>query len=88
MRSGKNVCPLCNDDNHNRLPFDSKLCDSFGGFNYIIAKELTYESIINAMENHSLYASCGPQILSLTVEDGVANIEYKDAVSVSMTTHG
>ena len=87
-REGQNLCPLANNDNHNYKALDHISSDSFGGFNYIVAKELTYDSIIEAMENRNIYASLGPQILSLIIEDGVAKIEYKGGVQAAMNTCG
>lgn len=69
LRSGKNIyCTAC-DDNHNSKGFDSAYSDSFGGWVCINAEELTYDSIMNALQNGDFYASTGPHIDSL-VRDG------------------
>ena len=72
------------DDNHNRAPFDSKRCDSFGGFTYILADTLSYDSIFAALEQNSFYSSMGPQILEVRVEGNVASIKTSKADHIAM----
>ena len=70
------------DDNHNKDPFDHPLSDSFGAWTMVLAKELTYSSVIEALENGRFYASTGPQITELTIEDGVLRLQCSPAVRV------
>ncbi|MBO5714653.1 MAG: PHP domain-containing protein, partial [Clostridia bacterium] len=65
----------------------SPKCDSFGGFTYILADSLDYDSIIKAMENKEFYASCGPQILSLTMENGTFNVKTSNAKLIFFVTN-
>ena len=85
LRKGKKWLPVSGDDNHNDMyyvdrgyednrGFDNTF-DSFGGFTYIKAPDLSYESVISAMENGDIYASAGPEIKSLYYEDGKYYIE-------------
>ena len=68
VKHGKMVGCFAADDNHNGNGFDTPNCDSFGGWIMINAEKLTYESVIDALKNHNFYASCGPEIYSITKE--------------------
>ena len=43
------------------------MTDSFGAYTVIKAKELTYESIISALDAGHVYASTGPEVLEYTL---------------------
>ena len=75
LRYGERIFCIATDDNHNRHPEDSVYCDSFGGFTVIKADELSYESIISAMEKGHFYSSQGPEIKELWYEDGKIHIK-------------
>lgn len=79
LRQGKRPFPISSDDNHNMTLFEDQgfvdFTDSFGGFTYIMAPDLSYESVISAMEKGDMYASMGPVIKSLYYEDGNYYIE-------------
>ena len=86
LRLGKRIYCLAGDDNHNRAPLDSVNSDSFGGFTMIKAKELKHEDIIKALETGDFYASTGPEIHSLYIEDGNLHLSCSDAKVVIMYT--
>lgn len=58
-----------------------------GSFTMIGAKELTYESVIEAMEQGNVYASCGPLIHSLTLDGTVLRITCTEAAEICLETH-
>lgn len=60
------------DDNHNGMTDDpdSPYCDSFKGWTTVFAPSLTYKDIFSAMKNGDCYATTGPEITSLYVENG------------------
>ena len=60
--------------------------DSFGGFVMIKAPKLEYKAITDALFNGDFYASQGPEIKSLYVEDGKLFVETSDAVRITATT--
>jgi len=62
LREGHKICCVMGDDNHNN---GGSLEGSFGGFNYIGAKELKYDQILSAMENGNIYCSTGPRFKSI-----------------------
>lgn len=73
LRQGKRLNVTANDDNHHQAgtPYD----DMFGGFTVFHAKELTYAAIMEAFENGWFYASGGPLLKQLYVEDGFLCVE-------------
>ena len=75
LRDGKRLFCHAADDNHNAAPFGSPGCDSFGGFTMIMADELSYSSVFDALERGSFYASMGPKFHSITIENGKIRIE-------------
>ena len=76
------------DDNHNWQPDDSPYWDSGIAFTMIKAKELTYSSITNALMNGDFYASEGPEIYSLWIEDNKIHIECSPAVHIDCMCEG
>ncbi|MBQ7455781.1 MAG: PHP domain-containing protein [Clostridia bacterium] len=88
LRLGKFIWCLANDDNHNAFPWGDPRCDSFGGFNMIKAKELSYAAIIEALEKGDFYASQGPEIHDLYVEDNRLHVKCSPAVNVLLRMMG
>ena len=87
LRRGNRIFCLATDDNHDRFPPEHPLCDSFGGFVMIKAPKLDYETIFAALEHGDFYASMGPEIHSLTFEDGMLHVETSEVRSIHMTTN-
>ena len=81
LRQNKRVTCVSTDDNHN-----TRLADSFGGFTMIKAEELSYESIIKALEDGNFYASCGPIIRALWYEDKKICIECEPCKRIQFST--
>lgn len=73
------------DDNHNyHKGNDNPRSDSFGGFNYVLAKSLNYEDVMDALINGYTYASTGLQIYKLTQEDNVVFIETSPCSKIAL----
>lgn len=70
LRQGKKIACTATDDNH---IFET----TCGGYVMINADKLEYKTIIDALENHDFYASTGPIIKSLWVEDNKAYLTYE-----------
>ncbi|MCQ2385298.1 MAG: PHP domain-containing protein [Clostridia bacterium] len=85
LRRGKRISCIAADDCHLDWLEDNPLCDKFGGFVMIKARELTYSSVINAMEKGDFYASMGPLIYDLYVEDGKVHIHTSPVKAISMS---
>lgn len=86
LRRGHNIYCLAADDAHGGLDDDNPRCDRYGGFVMIKANSLTYENVINALEQGDFYASQGPLIEELYVEDGYIHIRTSPARSIAMNT--
>lgn len=73
QRSGKYVMPIGGDDNHSfNLPFSHPNNDSFGAITYIMADELKYDKIIDALDAKNVYCSMGedgPTFKEISVEE-------------------
>ncbi len=82
---GLDLGVICADDNHNTT--DNPYWDSFGGMTYILADNLEYSEIIQALENRNFYASTGPRIYSLIVEKGVLKVETSKAERILFITN-
>lgn len=79
LRSGKKIFCIATDDNHNFRGIEGPYGDSFGGFTMIKADNLEYRTITKALEDGHFYASQGPQIHQLWVEDGTLHIHCSPA---------
>lgn len=81
LRAGMNVLPVGGDDNHSK-----------GGCGYawtmIKAPELTYEALIAAYERGDVYASEGPEITALYIEDGEIVVKSSPAFSITLLSEG
>ena len=78
---GNRVYPLGTDDMHAPRAL---------GQSWIMvgASDLSYGSVIKALENGDFYMSCGPKITSLRVEGDVLKVTCSDAQRINMETHG
>lgn len=79
LRKGERVKPLATDDAHS-------LADCFGGFTIITASALNYDNVMNALESGDFYASTGPTIKEIVLEDGVLSVKCSNAQSVIVNT--
>lgn len=74
------------DDNHNKSATDSPYSDSLGGFVMIKAASLTQEAVWDALKAGQFYASTGPLIEELYIEDETLVVKTSPAVRVALTT--
>lgn len=88
LREGNKIFCIAADDNHDTYPIGHPENDSFGGFIMIKAGSLDYHTIIKALRAGSFYASMGPEIKELHVEDARLFIKCSDVKSICMTTAG
>lgn len=86
LRTGQRIFCVATDDNHNRFPVDGLLCDSFGGWTNIKAKDFTYDSIIEALKLGNFYASSGPELHELSVKDDTVHIKCSPVQKIYMVT--
>jgi hypothetical protein len=83
LAQGERVFPLATDDAH---AGKATLHDCFGGFVMIKAEALEYGKIMTALEKGDFYASSGPTIEELYLEDGVLHLKTSAAAKVEVIT--
>ncbi len=79
LKLGNRIFPIAADDCHRPE-------QTFIGYLMIAAKELTYESVIAALEAGDFYATSGPRINELTLDDVILKIKTSDAVQIRVCT--
>lgn len=79
LRRGEGVFPLATDDAH-------LLRDCFGGFVMVRAENLKYDTVFEALKNGDFYASTGPQIHELSIDDGVVKILTSPVKFIGLST--
>lgn len=92
LNGGERIFCVATDDNHNHIPDDSPLSDSFGGYVMINAPRLGYTELTDALKNGNFYSSTGrsmydgPRILSLEYDDGRITIKTSPVRSIDLIT--
>lgn len=87
LRVGERIFCIATDDNHNHSRSrPERLDDSFGGFTMIKAEKLEYKALVVALKAGNMYASEGPLIHELWLEDGKIHITCSDAASIRLNT--
>ena len=81
LRAGMDVIPIGGDDNH-----EASGCGL--AWTMIKAEELTYDALIAAYKKGDCYASEGPEIHSLYIEDGEIVVKCSPAYSVTLFSEG
>lgn len=80
LRSGTMLYPVAADDSH-RNPESW-----FGGWVMVGAEALEYGAVIRALEQGAFYASTGPEIRSLTLQNGILHVKCSLASRISVST--
>lgn len=76
---GKRAYPVAGDDSH-------AIADCCGGWVQFRAPALTYGDIMHAFAVGDFYASWGPEITALYIEDGILHVDCTDTVAVCLRT--
>lgn len=75
LRAGRRLRPFAADDNHHKKPLtDEPGYEFFQGFTVLKAQSLSYDGLIEALDQGAFYASTGPMIQDLWLEDGILHI--------------
>lgn len=80
LKEGNRVFPLATDDTHSPRAIGM-------GWIMVGAQELTYSSVIEALEKGDFYASTGPEIHSLILDGNTVKITFSEAVTVNLVSH-
>lgn len=79
LRKGERVFPLATDDAH-------RLNDCFGGWIWVLADRLEYADVMDALEKGDFYASTGPEIYEISIQEHLLTVKTSAAVSVDVAT--
>lgn len=82
LRRGMKYSPIAADDNHRSRANGKPGLEYFSGFTVMKAKELTYGALINSLDTGAFYASTGPMIKNLWLEDDILHIECSPVCGV------
>lgn len=86
LKAGGKAYPVAADDNHDLCKNKRFITDSFGGFTVIKARELTYESVIEALDADHVYASTGPEIYEYDLTGKTLHIKCSPVSKVILKT--
>lgn len=88
LHLGRRVFCIGTDDNHNGCPLTDPMSDSFVSWTVIRAEKFDYASVIKALEKGNFYASNGPDIRELYIEDGCVHVKTSPAHIINYITAG
>ena len=80
LKQGNRLFPVAADDVHNPDL-------AFGGWIMVGAEKLTYEAVIAALEKGDFYASTGPEIYGVTLEDKTLTVKCSQATHINLVTN-
>ena len=86
LQQGNRMVPVIADDMHSQK-VKGGVKSLGGGWVMIGAEKLEYASVIEAMERGDVYASCGPEIKSLTLDGDELTIACSPAVRIQLLTN-
>lgn len=80
-RSGQRLCAYAGDDNHITAHF-------FQAWTMVKAEKLSYGTLLDAIKRGDCYATEGPEIFELYVEDGKVTVKCSDAYGIYYSSGG
>ena len=84
LRRGNRLFCVAADDSHGDLPPENPYSDNCGGWVMVKANELSHNSIMTSLKNGNFYASTGPEIKELYMEDDVLHVKTSPAKLISV----
>lgn len=88
LRTGTRLFCVATDDNHNCYSPEHPLCDAFGGFTMLKLPKLSYEAAVEALKQGDFYASTGPEIHSLFIENDTLHLTCSPVQKIYLVTGG
>lgn len=88
LRAGQRLFCLATDDNHDSRPAGDAMNDSFGGWVMLKLPELSYGAVIRALRQGDFYASNGPEICELTIENDAVCLRCSPVEKIYLVTEG
>lgn len=86
LKNGRKVFGIAADDAHGGET-DTAISEFFGGWVCVEADMLRQQSIIDALKSGRYYASNGPEIHDLRVEDGLLRVQCSPVKFIKFITH-
>ena len=83
LREGKRVWGIACDDTHGKTAEP----DRFGGWVMVRAQELTRGAILDALARGDFYATSGPELHEVSVEDGVLQVACSPCEEIHVITY-
>ena len=83
LREGKRVLCIACDDTHGK----TAKSDRFGGWIMLNAPQLTKAAVLGALRAGNYYASMGPQLHEVFVEDGVVHVACSPCSEIHVITY-
>lgn len=87
LRAGRRILPLAADDSHHASAPGCPGYEFFQGFTVLKAPCLSYESLITALDSGAFFASTGPMIENLWLENGILHLECSPVRGVYVHGH-
>jgi len=84
---GKFLMPVMADDMHNFTNAKSGHPVLGGSWTMVGAEKLEYGSVMEALARGELYSSCGPELRSLTWEEGLLRVVCSPAERIQLISH-
>ncbi len=88
LRAGKHIYCTAADDNHNTHGIAVPVGDSFGGWVCINADKLDYSTIMKSLQKGDFYASSGPEIKFLSLDDNTVEMQTSPCNKIVFVTRG
>ena len=88
LRAGQRLFCLATDDNHDSRPVGDAMNDSFGGWVMLKLPELSYAAVIRALRQGAFYASNGPKLYDLTLENDTVRVRCSPVEKIYLVTQG
>ena len=82
LRAGGKAFPVGGDDCHLKFQDGTPFVEYFQGFTVVKAKELTYKSLIEAMDEGAVYASTGPMFHNIWLAGDFLHVECSPVCGV------
>lgn len=82
---GKRLMPVCADDLHRIVKPNGMVCLA-RAWTMVGAEQLTYESVIEALEKGDLYSSCGPEIYCVAWDSQNVHVKCSECARVQVLT--
>ena len=79
LNVGRRIYGVGGDENHNEKPDDSRYSDSNLAWTMIKADKLDYRTVTEAMEKGHFYATEGPEIYEMYIEDDKLHVKFSEA---------